>query len=66
MRVPEHTQYEKFNEFLRFVQGHGYQLLYSIGETRVLGRRGELGGDKVRVAPGDEVYVEGDELKVST
>lgn len=59
MKVPHHTDYGAFNQFLRYIQENGWTLLYSIGETRVLGKRGDF-ESRVKVNPGFDVYFEGD------
>lgn len=64
MKVPGTEQYEQMSSLLKTLQERGYDLLYSVGETRVFGRRGQIGGRKVYADPGDELFFDEDTLWV--
>lgn len=64
MKVPTQDQHEEMTSLLKTLQENGYALLYSVGETRVFGRRGQVGGRLVYADPGDELFFDGDVLWV--
>lgn len=54
-------------EFLYWIETHGYKVLYSVGDTKILAKRNlTLGGPKLRVDPGDVLVLDGDELRVGS
>lgn len=66
MKVPSLKRHEATTEFLWFLEENGYQTLYKVGETYVVGRKKELGGTRHRVNPGDTVaFTDEGELVVS-
>lgn len=62
--VPSPGNHEKVSSLLKTLQESGYVLLYSIGDTRVFGRQGQIGGKLIHADPGDVLVLDEDGLKV--
>ena len=62
--VPPPHRSDKVGLLAQWIEEHGYATLYLIGDTRVIGRRGQIGGRKVYADPGDVLVLEDGELRV--
>ena len=63
LRVPHPGNHEGMSTLLKTLQESGYVLLYSVGETRVFGLRGQVGGTRIYADPGDVLVLDSEGLR---